>query len=30
MHSVTFLQDMAVVMIVAGLVTVHFHRLKQG
>ncbi|MBK8001532.1 MAG: cation:proton antiporter [Verrucomicrobia bacterium] len=29
MHSVTFLQDLAVVMIVAGLVTVIFHRFKQ-
>ncbi len=29
MHSVTFLQDLAVVMIVAGLVTVISHRLKQ-
>lgn len=29
MHSLTFLQDLAVVMIVAGLVTVIFHRLKQ-
>ena len=29
MHGVTFLQDLAVVMIVAGLVTVIFHRLKQ-
>ena len=29
MHAVTFLQDLAVVMIVAGLVTVVFHRLKQ-
>lgn len=29
MHSVTFLQDLAVVMIVAGLVTVFFHRFKQ-
>jgi monovalent cation:H+ antiporter-2, CPA2 family len=29
MHEVTFLQDLAVVMIVAGLVTVVFHRLKQ-
>lgn len=29
MHSVGFLQDLAVVMIVAGLVTVIFHRLKQ-
>jgi CPA2 family monovalent cation:H+ antiporter-2 len=28
-HTVTFLQDLAVVMIVAGLVTVVFHRLKQ-
>src|SRR6267378_3731909 len=29
MHTVTFLQDLAVVMIVAGLVTIIFHRLKQ-
>ncbi len=29
MHSVAFLQDLAVVMIVAGLVTVAFHRLRQ-
>ena len=29
MHSVTFLQDLAVVMMVAGLVTVIFHRFKQ-
>jgi CPA2 family monovalent cation:H+ antiporter-2 len=29
MHGITFLQDLAVVMIVAGLVTVIFHRLKQ-
>jgi CPA2 family monovalent cation:H+ antiporter-2 len=29
MHSISFLQDLAVVMIVAGLVTVIFHRLKQ-
>lgn len=29
MHGVAFLQDMAIVMIVAGLVTVIFHRLKQ-
>jgi monovalent cation:H+ antiporter-2, CPA2 family len=29
MHTVTFLQDLAVVMIVAGLVTVIFHRFKQ-
>lgn len=28
-HSIDFLQDLAVVMIVAGLVTVVFHRLKQ-
>src|SRR6185503_15800221 len=28
-HGVTFLQDLAVVMIVAGLVTVLFHRFKQ-
>lgn len=29
MHSVAFLQDLAIVMIVAGLVTVIFHRFKQ-
>ncbi len=29
MHSVAFLQDLAVVMILAGLVTVMFHRFKQ-
>ncbi len=29
MHQATFLQDLAIVMIVAGLVTVLFHRLKQ-
>lgn len=29
MHAVTFLQDLAVVMIVAALVTVVFHRFKQ-
>ena len=29
MHGATFLQDLAVVMIVAGLVTVIFHRFKQ-
>src|SRR5512134_1808421 len=29
MHGLTFLQDLAVVMIVAGLVTVVFHRFKQ-
>ena len=29
MHSATFLRDLAVVMIVAGLVTIIFHRLKQ-
>src|SRR5881394_1604659 len=29
MHGVTFLQDLAVVMIVAGLVTILFHRFKQ-
>ena len=29
MHEVTFLHDLAIVMIVAGLVTVLFHRLKQ-
>lgn len=29
MHTVTFLQDLAVVMLVAGVVTVIFHRFKQ-
>src|SRR5262245_52740652 len=29
MHAVSFLQDLAVVMIVAGVVTVLFHRFKQ-
>ena len=29
MHELTFLQDLAIVMIVAGLVTILFHRLKQ-
>ncbi|HEY9509636.1 MAG TPA: cation:proton antiporter, partial [Verrucomicrobiae bacterium] len=29
MHAITFLQDLAVVMIVAGIVTVIFHRFKQ-
>lgn len=29
MHKATFLSDLAIVMIVAGLVTVLFHRLKQ-
>src|SRR3954470_19317605 len=29
MHGIAFLQDLAVVMIVAGLVTVLFHRLRQ-
>jgi monovalent cation:H+ antiporter-2, CPA2 family len=29
MHSVNFLQDLAVVMLVAGLVTIIFHRFKQ-
>ncbi len=29
MHSVTFLQDLAVVLIVAGVVTLIFHRFKQ-
>src|SRR5580765_5442018 len=29
MHGVGFLQDLAVVMILAGLVTVMFHRFKQ-
>src|SRR5881409_2984949 len=29
MHGIAFLQDLAVVMIVAGMVTVLFHRFKQ-
>src|SRR5689334_5494323 len=29
MHTIDFLQDLAVVMIVAGLVTILFHRFKQ-
>ena len=29
MHGIEFLQDLAVVMIVAGVVTVLFHRLRQ-
>lgn len=29
MHSVEFIQDLAVIMLVAGIVTVIFHRLKQ-
>lgn len=29
MHSITFLQDLAVVMIIAGVVTLVFHRFKQ-
>lgn len=29
MHEIAFLQDLAVVMIVAGLVTIIFHRFKQ-
>lgn len=29
MHTVTFLQDLAVVMLVAGVVTIIFHRFKQ-
>ncbi|HVV70239.1 MAG TPA: cation:proton antiporter, partial [Verrucomicrobiae bacterium] len=29
MHEISFLQDLAVVMIVAGLVTIMFHRFKQ-
>jgi monovalent cation:H+ antiporter-2, CPA2 family len=29
MHPITFLQDLAMVMIVAGLVTIFFHRFKQ-
>src|SRR5512137_407062 len=30
MHEISFLQDLAVVMVVAGLVTVIFHRFKQS
>src|SRR5687768_7709128 len=30
MHAITFLQDLAMVMIVAGLVTIVFHRFKQS
>jgi len=29
MHSLEFLQDLAAVMVVAGLVTILFHRFKQ-
>src|SRR3954465_1093166 len=29
MHAVDFIQDLAVIMLIAGLVTVLFHRLKQ-
>ena len=29
MHSIDFIQDLAVIMLVAGLVTILFHRLKQ-
>src|ERR1700716_2876390 len=29
MHEIAFLQDLAVVMIVAGLVTIVFHRFRQ-
>ena len=29
MHSVDFIQDLAVIMLIAGLVTILFHRLKQ-
>src|SRR3954463_2852552 len=30
MHAITFLEDLAVVMIVAGLVTIIFHKFKQS
>jgi CPA2 family monovalent cation:H+ antiporter-2 len=29
MHSINFIQDLAVIMLIAGLVTILFHRLKQ-
>jgi Kef-type K+ transport system membrane component KefB len=29
MHSIDFIQDLAVIMLIAGLVTILFHRLKQ-
>ena len=29
MHAISFIQDLAVIMLVAGVVTVLFHRFKQ-
>lgn len=29
MHAISFIQDLAVIMLVAGVVTILFHRLKQ-
>ncbi len=29
MHAISFIQDLAVIMLVAGVVTIVFHRLKQ-
>ena len=29
MHAISFIQDLAVIMLVAGMVTIIFHRLKQ-
>ena len=29
MHAISFIQDLAVIMLIAGVVTVVFHRLKQ-
>ncbi len=29
MHAISFIQDLAVIMLVAGVVSIFFHRLKQ-
>lgn len=29
MHAINFIQDLAVIMLVAGVVTILFHRLRQ-
>jgi Kef-type K+ transport system membrane component KefB len=29
MHAISFIQDLAVIMLVAGVVTILFHRFKQ-
>jgi CPA2 family monovalent cation:H+ antiporter-2 len=29
MHAISFIQDLAVIMLIAGVVTILFHRLKQ-